>query len=128
MMKNIILFLSQGLMTGDELYKLLIIWCIFQGGHRLRPQKIGLLLKSIRPLDYVAACSAAARKGRGHVGRFWKEKEKRKRRDKEQEKTKRKKKKKEKKRKEKERKGKRKERKRKGKEKGKKKEEEKNRI
>ena len=48
MVKNIILFLSQGLMTGDELYKLLKIRCVFfQGGHRLRPQKIGLLLKSI---------------------------------------------------------------------------------
>ena len=42
-----------------------------------------VLLLLPRPLDYVAACSAAARKGRGHVGRFWKEKEKRKRRKKE---------------------------------------------
>ena len=49
-----------------------------------------------RPLDYVAACSAAARKGRGHVGRFWKKKEKRKRRKKEKKKRKRRKKKKEK--------------------------------
>ena len=37
-----------------------------------------LTLISDRLLDYVAACSAAAQKERGHVGRFWKEKEKRK--------------------------------------------------